>query len=155
MTTVDTASAEHTVDPPLEPVADAHVAESMDEFWQVGYLQSLDWRWLAEIGCTGPGKVWARPLPALVAGEDMSPLQRLFSVADIANGVGAKLHPSEWTFLNTDLTVHVFRVPEGEWIGVSAETSTGTDGVGMCAGVLYDEKGAVGRIAQTVQIRRR
>ena len=32
---------------------------------------------------------------------------------------------------------------------------TGPDGVGMCAGVLYDEQGAVGRIAQTLQIRAR
>ncbi|XGU20277.1 hypothetical protein ACETU7_04805 [Rhodococcus sp. 3Y1] len=82
-------------------------------------------------------------------------LERLFAVADISNGVGAKLDPEHWTFLNTDLTVHIFRVPEGEWVGVAAETTTGPDGVGMCAGVLYDEQGAVGRIAQTLQIRAR
>ncbi|MCQ4120081.1 thioesterase family protein [Rhodococcus tibetensis] len=154
METVDTRDTVHTADAPLPP----RTAGREGAVWTFpgsGYLDTLEYRWIAEIGGDGPAAVWAKPKPALVRGEQMTPLERLFSVADIANGVGSKLDPTHWTFLNTDLTVHVFRVPEGEWVGVSAETSIGPDGVGMCAGVLYDDAGAIGRIAQSVQVRAR
>ncbi|WP_092807743.1 thioesterase family protein [Rhodococcus globerulus] len=154
METADTTDVLHVVDPPLEP-RETGTPGVLGGMWNIGYLETLDWSWIAEIGCEGTGKVWARPKPVLVEGEEMTALERLFAIADISNGVGAKLDPAHWTFLNTDLTVHIFRVPEGEWVGVSAETTTGPDGVGMCAGVLYDEQGAVGRIAQTLQIRAR
>ena len=64
----------------------------------------------------------------------MTPLQRLFAVADCANGIGTKLDIRKWTFLNTDLVVHVHRVPEGEWTGIRAETNYGPDGIGDDAG---------------------
>ncbi|GAB2648185.1 thioesterase family protein [Prescottella soli] len=155
METVDTTAVVHTADAPLRPVAESHEVDLGGLFWGTGFVKSLEWRWLAEIGCEGPGQMWARPIPVLVEGESLTPIQRLFTVADVSNGAGAKIHPEEWTFLNTDLTVHLFRVPEGEWIGLSSETSYGPDGVGMCAGVLYDETGAVGRINQTLQVRAR
>ena len=85
----------------------------------------------------------------------MTPLERLFAVADAANGIGAKLQPNEWTFLNTDLAVHVFRIPAGEWVGIRAETSYGPDGIGTTIGTLLDETGAVGSIQQSVLVRRR
>ncbi|MCJ0905656.1 thioesterase family protein [Rhodococcus sp. ARC_M6] len=154
METADTTEVVHVVDPALEP-REGGKSVDLSGMWKGGYLDTLDWSWITEIGCEGAGKVWAKPKPALVDGEELTALERLFVIADISNGVGAKLNPEHWTFLNTDLTVHIFRVPEGEWIGVSAETTTGPDGVGMCAGVLYDEQGAVGRIAQTLQIRAR
>ncbi|MFC7449778.1 thioesterase family protein [Rhodococcus daqingensis] len=155
MQTADTTPVQHAADPALAPLSESHTIEMEGRFWGSGFVATLDWQWLAEIGCEGPGQVWARPNPALVEGEPLTPVQRLFTVADVANGVGAKLHPDEWTYLNTDLTVHLFRVPEGEWVGISAETSYGPDGVGMCAGVLHDETGPVGRINQTVQVRAR
>ncbi|QBJ94539.1 thioesterase family protein [Rhodococcus sp. ABRD24] len=155
METVDTTAVVHTADAPLRPVSDGYEIEMSGPFWGSGFVPSLDWRWLAHIGGEGPGQVWARPNCVLVEGETLSPIQRLFTVVDISNGVGSKIHPQDWTFLNTDLTVHLFRVPEGEWTGLSSETSYGPDGVGMCAGVIYDETGAVGRINQTVQVRPR
>lgn len=155
MATADTGIVQRAADPALAPVSAGRTIVVDSPFWQTGFVSSLEWRWLVPGGGQGAGQVWVRPNPVLVEGESLGALQRLFAVADVANGVGAKLEPEEWTYLNTDVTVHIFRVPDGEWIGISAETSTGPDGVGMCAGVLYDETGAVGRIAQTLQIRRR
>jgi hypothetical protein len=90
-----------------------------------------------------------------IKGETLTPLERLFAVADCANGIGSKLDITKWTFLNTDLAVHVFRIPEGEWIGIRAETSHGSDGIGTTVGTLLDEQGAVGSIQQSVLVRRR
>ncbi len=154
MSTTDTSYVAYEADLPLKPLSEAttHVWEGA---WKSGYLDNVDIRALGAMGGEGPGQVWAQPTTNLVAGETMTPLERLFAVADTANGIGAKLDLDEWTFLNTDVTVHIFRVPAGEWIGISAETSTGPDGVGMSAGVLHDERGPVGRIAQTVLVRPR
>lgn len=154
MRTSQTENVAHSGDRVMKPAGDG-VEFAFGDSWSSGYLDAIEFKILTEFGAVGPGEIWARPRPVLVQGETMTPLERLFSIADIANGIGAKLPIDEWTFLNTDLTVHIFRVPQGEWVGVSAETSTGPDGIAMCAGTLSDELGPVGRIAQTVLVRRR
>ncbi|PRC44578.1 thioesterase, partial [Mycobacterium sp. ITM-2017-0098] len=119
------------------------------------YIQSLDWRWLNDILNSVQAECWATPLVDLVAGEAMTPVQRLFAVADIANGMGSRLDPSEFTFLNTDLAVHIHRVPEGQWVGVRSENHYGADGVGVSRGTLFDESGPVASIQQAQLVRRR
>jgi hypothetical protein len=57
--------------------------------------------------------------------------------------------------MNTDLVVHVHRVPDGEWIGIRAETSYGPDGIGTTFGTLFDEAGPVGGVQQSVLVRPR
>ena len=87
-----------------------------------------------------PGESWLKPTVDLVKGETMTPLERLFAVADDANGIGTKIDISKWTFMNTDLVVHVHRIPDGEWIGIRAETNYGPDGIGTTIGTLFDEQ---------------
>ena len=123
--------------------------------WDRNYVHSLDWLWLTEPLSPGPGESWIKPTVDLVNGETMTQLERLFAVADCANGIGSKIDITQWTFLNTDLAVHVFRVPDGDWIGVRAETNYGPDGIGTTVGTLFDEQGAVGAIQQSVLVRRR
>lgn len=118
-------------------------------------MHSLDWRWLTPPLNEGPGESWISPTVDLVNGETMTPLQRLFAVADCANGIGATLDTNRWTFLNTDLVVHLHRIPDGQWTGIRAETSYRPDGVGTTVGTLFDERGAVGGIPQSVLVRRR
>lgn len=57
------------------------------------------------------------------------------------------------TFLNTDLVVHIHRVPDGERVGIRADTNYGPDGAGTTIGTLFDETGAVGAIQQSVLVR--
>jgi acyl-CoA thioesterase len=57
--------------------------------------------------------------------------------------------------LNNDLVVHVHRIPDGEWVGIRAETNYGPDGIGTTVGTLFDQAGAVGSIQQSVLVRRR
>jgi Thioesterase-like superfamily len=101
----------------------------------------------------GPATVWMRMRGALVAGERPSPLERLMVVADVGNGISAVLDWREFLFINTELTVHLLRPPEGDWIGVDAVTRV--DGLGLAESVLYDERGRIGRGAQTLLVRRR
>ncbi|AEF34105.1 conserved hypothetical protein [Mycolicibacter sinensis] len=152
--TLDTTEVANASAPPLRPV-DAARCTDMQANWDRNYVHSLDWRWLTKPLAPGAGESWIRPIVDLVAGEPMTPLQRLFAVADDANGVGTKLDIRKWTFLNTDLVVHLHRIPDGEWIGIRAETNYGPDGIGTTVGTLFDEQGAVAGIQQSVLVRRR
>ena len=150
----DTSAVLHAPAPPLAPLAQAR-SRDMAKDWDRNYVHSIDWRWLTTPLADGPGESWLSPTVDVVKGETMTPLQRLFAVADDANGIGTKLDVRQWTFMNTDLVVHIHRVPEGEWIGIRAETNYGPDGIGTTLGTLFDERGAVGAIQQSVLVRRR
>ena len=150
--TIDTAEVVRTSAPPLRPLAEAR-SRDMKKDWDRNYVHSLDWRWLTQPMSDGPGESWIRPEVDLVKGESMTALERLFAVADDANGIGTKLDIRKWTFMNTDLVVHVHRIPEGEWIGIRAETNYGPDGIGTTIGTLFDESGAVGAIQESVLVR--
>lgn len=150
----DTADVVHAAAPPLRPLAQAR-SRDMAKEWDPNYVHSIDWRWLTEPFGDGPGESWLSPTVDLVKGETLTPLQRLFTVADDANGIGTKVDIRKFTFLNTDLAVHIHRIPEGQWIGIRAETNYGPDGVGTTLGTLFDERGAIGAIQQSVLVRRR
>lgn len=152
--TLDTREVAHAAAPPLPPLEQGR-SRNMAKDWDRNYVHSLDWRWLTEPLNDGAGESWLKPTVDLVKGEAMTPLERLFAVADDANGIGTKLDIRKWTFLNTDLVVHVHRLPEGEWIGIRAETNYGPDGIGTTLGTLFDEHGAVGAIQQSVLVRSR
>jgi hypothetical protein len=150
--TLDTTELSHAPAPPLRPLSEARNRD-MKKDWDRNYVHSLDWRWLTKPMTDGPGESWISPEVDLVKGEAMTPLERLFSVADCANGIGTKLDIRKWTFMNTDLVVHVHRIPEGEWTGIRAETNYGPDGIGTTIGTLFDERGAIGAIQQSVLVR--
>ena len=101
----------------------------------------------------GPATVWMRPRVELVAGEPISPLQRTMLAADGGNGVSAPLDWSGFIFINPDLTVHLLRPPVGEW--VCLDSVTHVDGLGMTDTALWDERGRIGRAAQTLLVRKR
>jgi Thioesterase-like superfamily len=107
------------------------------------------------LGIPGAAVVWARPRVELVAGEAPSGLQRLLAVADSGSGVSNRLDVTRWWFINCELTVHVYREPEGEWIGVDANTMIGPHGVGTALSVLHDRAGPVGAGTQALMVRPR
>lgn len=152
--TSDTEAVAWSGDRALPPVPELDAIDwEFPPGWDVGYVKTVDMRPVPDAG--GARRVWVRPRGVVVEGEEISPLVRVFSVADVANGVGARLDPAQYTFLNTDLTVDLYRLPVGEWIGLAVETSIGPDGVGMCATELYDERGPIGRVLQILEVRAR
>ena len=58
----------------------------------------------------------------LVAGEEPSPLQRVLVAADSGNGVSATLDWDRYLFINVDLTVHLHRPLDGEWVCLDSIT---------------------------------
>jgi hypothetical protein len=103
----------------------------------------------------GPALVWLRMRQPLVAGERPSPLQRVLVTADVGNGVSAALDYRRYLFINVDLTVHLERLPAGEWVCVDAVTLPHGHGVGTAESVLSDEQGRLGRALQTLLVAER
>jgi len=101
----------------------------------------------------GPAVVWMRPRVPLVAGEETTPLERVLIAADSGNGVSAAFDWKRFLFINTDLSVHLLREPEGDWVCLDAVTHA--DGLGLSDTALYDERGRIGRAAQTLLVRPR
>jgi hypothetical protein len=122
----------------------------------VGYHTAMDYRFLAGAFTeAGPASVWMRMRQPLIAGEPTSPLQRVLVAADSGNGVSAALDYRHHLFINTELTVHLVREPAGEWVHLDAVTRVGPNGVGLSETILHDERGRLGRAAQTLLVRRR
>jgi hypothetical protein len=103
----------------------------------------------------GPAVVWLRLRQPLLAGEEPSPLQRVMVTADVGNGVSASLDYQRYLFINVDITVHLERMPVGEWVCVDARTLPQPSGNGTAESVLSDEAGRIGRALQTLLIAQR
>lgn len=100
----------------------------------------------------GPAIVWFRLRMPLVAGEEPSATQRLAAAADFGNGIGAELEFDTHVFVNTDLTIHLSRAPEGEWTALEGRTEHGPEGTALAASVLHDLRGPVGLAAQSLYV---
>ena len=99
------------------PELPAQSIERPPRGWVDGYLSAIEWRPVkGEFGAIGPASVWSRLRYPLVPDEELSPLQRVLTVADSGNGLSSQLDITEWQFINPELTVHLHREADGEWI---------------------------------------
>ena len=120
---------------------------------EVGYHTAMDYRFVAGAFLeAGPATVWMRPRHPLVAGSETSPLERVLLAADSGNGVSATLDYERFVFINVDLTVHLGRMPVGDWVCLDAVTIPERTGIGITDTALYDERGPIGRAAQTLLV---
>ncbi len=103
----------------------------------------------------GPCAIWFRLRHPLLPGELPSPWQRVAVAADSGNGISAVLDLERYSFVNSDLTIHLLRRPLGEWIALDARTWLGAGGSGIAESALYDEEGLVGRAVQSLAVRAR
>jgi hypothetical protein len=88
----------------------------------------------------------------LVAGEEIQPLSRVLIAADSGNGISHVVDFRTHVFVNPELTVHLYRYPDGEFVCLDAATTTDAAGIGFADTVLYDEVGPIGRGTQALFI---
>ncbi len=98
----------------------------------------------------GPATAWVRLLVPVVAGEPVSPAMRVAGAADFGNGLSWVLPPERWLFVNPDLSIHLLRLPEGEWVGMCSTTLPGGEGIGLAETALFDLGGRIGRSVQSL-----
>jgi hypothetical protein len=102
----------------------------------------------------GPAKIWMRLNQPVIAGTELTPLQRAVAVADFNNGISSVLEFGRWMFINPDLTVTLHRMPQGEWVLLDAISRIEPEGVGLAESLLWDERGPIGRSVQTLLVDR-
>ena len=123
---------------------------SKDEALEHFHVDAMELRTVAGgFAGPGPGTAWFRLRVPLLPDEEPSGAVRAAATADFGNGLSWVL-PPEWLFINPDLTVHLLRQPEGEWICLAARTLTSGTGVGLAESALYDQRGRVGRAVQSL-----
>ena len=101
------------------------------------------------------GWYWMRPSRPLLA--DTPPLARVAAMADFAPGISMmtnNLNPHDIVegFPTLDLTLHLARPLEGEWIGIKARTTWYANGLGFTEAELLDVRGPLGRCAQSIVV---
>lgn len=106
---------------------------------------------------SGRGIAWFRlPVP-FVEGEETSPLVRVAAISDLANGLGHIRASEGLGFINADINMHLYRLPEGEWICLETTGTATEHGLGLMETVVHDVHGPVGRVSQALlanQVRR-
>ncbi|WP_201263379.1 thioesterase family protein [Mycobacterium montefiorense] len=86
---------------------------------------------------------WARVFRPMVQGYPLTPFTRLAFVGDITSSL------THWgtgglRYINADYTVTASRLPDGEFVGLAAQSHYGTAGVATGAATLFDCHGPIG-----------
>lgn len=97
----------------------------------------------------GPKTLWMRTT-TLLEGEEQSPIQSMCALADCGNGISWNATPAEMGFMNTDLTLHIHREPNSDWLASDSLSHWHGTGIGMSQSVLMDEDGPVATALQTL-----
>ncbi len=153
----DTSAEQSAPEPAAFTGADGVAAVTDFDPWNgPSYFSAVEWRVAAgDFMAPGPAAVWMRMNGSLVEGEEPSPLTRVLVAADSGNGVSMELSLQSHVFINTELSVHVFREPVGEWVCLDARTRIGPQGVGLATSALFDATGRFGAASQALLVRPR
>jgi hypothetical protein len=136
------------------PGPDASQPEPMFDPWGgPSYFASMEWR--AARGSffkPGPAADWIRMRIPLVPEEEPSPLTRVLAAADSGNGISMELPLDRYISINTELTVHLIRMPDGEWVCLDAITRIDPRGIGLAQSAIWDERGRIGSGNQSLVV---
>lgn len=91
-----------------------------------GFHDVVGVRWVSPRNEPGPNVLWIRMPLSLVAGEPLSPLIRVVSAVDFISSVSAHAlnpppPPPGGRWINSDLTLYLYRPLNGEWLGLECE----------------------------------
>src|SRR3954453_3007059 len=143
---------EYQLEPPFSEPGVGHQADFLFDTDEVAFhrdaveMRFAQGAWLER----GAIALWCKVLFPVFPGEAMSGPQRAVATADFSNGVSNELDADRMLFINPDLSVHLLRAPEGEWIGMQARSHYGSLGAGVAEASLFDERGRCGRSAQSL-----
>jgi hypothetical protein len=145
----DTSAIATSPDPASRPPADYPLMADTG----FPYGRTIEWRSIfGGLAEPGPARVWTRPTVPLLAGQQLSGLQRAVLVGDSASGISAELDWAAWSFANIDLDVHLTRPLTGDWLLMDAATHLGPGGYALARSTLSDERALVGATAQTLLV---
>ena len=90
-----------------------------------------------------PRRVWLRDRRPLVEGTTLTPFVRAALASDFASPL-ANMSTEGLTYINADVTLHLARLPDDEWIGLATGDRVVADGVSIAVCPLHDRRGPIG-----------
>ena len=97
----------------------------------------------------GAGTKWGRLVRPIV--DFPAPLATVFAIADNSQPFSfLPKHRPRLRFPNIDITLHLSRAPQGDWVGVTARSDWRPEGYGLTEAALRDAAGPLGRSCQTI-----
>ncbi|MFN2582455.1 MAG: thioesterase family protein [Candidatus Dormibacteria bacterium] len=138
---------------PAPPAPEAAVPSVIDQETTAFHVTGMEIRFVrGRFDEPGAATAWFRLRHPVVAGEEPTPLQRVLAAADFGNGISSPVSWFTHLFINTDLTVHVHRLPVDEWVCLDATTVVQPTGIGLAQSALSDRDGAIGRSLQSLLV---
>lgn len=106
------------------------------------------WDWhlrFAEGGFGKPGRkrAWVKEYRELVAGVSLTPFVRAALACDFTSPV-TNSGDRGLKYINTEATMHLHRLPAGEWIGFDVTDHQASNGISVGQARIYDELGPLG-----------
>ena len=98
----------------------------------------------------GPGLIWVRLRPAVVADRAVTPFTRAATISDLGIAIGWEHSPSGEGFINSDVTLQLSRPVQGPWLCLDSRIHGNSAGTGFCESILSDDHGVVGRVLQSL-----
>ncbi len=121
----------------------------MTTLWPGGYVESVE-----VVHDSQFDSVWVRPVVALVQGEPVHPLERVFTIADFSNAFGDAAARESWAFMNVEMTAHLLDVPQDEWFNLDAASFVGSAGSGVTRTTLSGSRGPALLLSQELMLTR-
>jgi hypothetical protein len=151
--TVDTSDAVGPVFAP-PPAPEHGVTDDFDHAPdEVGFWRAHDIRFVAgSFRTAGPASAWFNLLCPVIDDEPASPVARVAAAADFGSGIGNPVTFVRTGAINPEITVHLHRHPDGEWVGLESGGFAQPHGVGLAHTRLHDQRGPIGLAAQTLLV---
>ncbi len=146
----DTSSVAGTAFTPI-PALEDHQEWDPSQEWPGGALAALSCRRLRH--APGRGSFWLSSKIPLVDDAPVGPIPRAALLFDFANGMVTREDPEAVFFPNLDLTAHLLREPQGEWLGFDTSVSFSATGTGLTHSILHDAAGPLGSLSQILTVR--
>jgi len=130
--------------PPLPTDSEKFPPEMPFFIWGYGTNPEKGSRGMAEWEQSHAQKfAWTRIFRPMVQGHPLTPFTRLAFVGDITSSL------THWgtgglRYINADYTVTASRLPDGEYLGLAAQSHYGTAGVAAGGATLFDRHGPIG-----------
>ena len=119
---------------------------------------AMDFRFILNGGQLGGGVAWFRlRRDVFDDGVAPSPLARAAAASDVGGAVSARRGEGfpDVSFINADISVHLARLPAGEWIRLTSSSTWEPTGIGAVASQLSDAAGPFGRAHQALVLEAR
>ncbi len=105
---------------------------------------------LSKLQEKGKGCAWlSLPVP-VIQGADNTPFMLAALASDFGNGIGQLSLGAGTGTINADIQMQLFRPAQSDWIALQSEAKMDVLGIGQVTSLLYDTRGQIGQIVQTI-----